>query len=78
MDLLFQCFILTLPSRLCPLMKPAGEYLLLGGGIGDVHCIQRRYLKDMPFLLYGVLDTGDTQLGGNDYDEHVTSYFHAE
>ena len=49
-----------------------------GESVGDVHCIQRRYLKDMPLPLYRVLDTGDSKLGGHDYDEHVTSYLHAE
>ena len=55
-------------------MKRVVQYLLFAGGIGDVHCIQHKYLKDMPFLLYGVLDIGDSKLGGHDYDEHVTSY----
>ena len=78
MDLLFQRFILKLPSRLCPLMKQVVEISFLDEGMGDFRCIQRRYLKDMPFLLYGVLDTGDSKLGGHDCDEHVTSYFHIE
>ena len=49
-----------------------------GERVGDIHCIQRRYLKHVPLSLYEVLDTGDSKLGGHDYDEHVTSYFHAE